>query len=42
MTNKQKSHYFFYKKGEQEDRTGPVWGLVPVGGERKKEKAVGG
>jgi hypothetical protein len=24
--------FFCYKTGEQEDRTGPVWGLVPVGG----------
>jgi hypothetical protein len=21
----------FFKNGEQEDKTGPVWGLVPVG-----------
>jgi hypothetical protein len=22
----------FFKNGEQEDKTGPVWGLVAVGG----------
>jgi hypothetical protein len=35
---------FFYKIREQEGRTGSVWGagLVPVEGERRWEKAVGG
>jgi hypothetical protein len=28
---KQKNVIFF-KNGEQENKTGPVWGLVPVGG----------
>jgi hypothetical protein len=33
--------FFFYKTREQEGRTGPVWGLVPVGVGRMWEKSVG-
>jgi hypothetical protein len=42
ILNKQKSH-FFYKIGEQEDRTGSVWG-VGISGRRegRKGKGVGG
>jgi hypothetical protein len=29
IINKQKS--LFFKNGEQEGKTGPVWGLAPVG-----------
>jgi hypothetical protein len=25
------SFFFFLQNGEQEDKTGPVWGLVPEG-----------
>jgi hypothetical protein len=25
------SHFFFYKNGGQEDKTGPLWVLVPLG-----------
>jgi hypothetical protein len=28
----------FFKNGEQEVKTGPVWGLAPVGEERMREK----
>jgi hypothetical protein len=31
---KQKKMYFPLKNGEQENKTVPVWGLVPVGGGR--------
>jgi hypothetical protein len=33
---------FFFKNREQEGKTGPVWGLVQVGGGRIKGKDVGG
>jgi hypothetical protein len=42
ILKKQKmSFYFFlflYKTGEQEGKTGPVWGLVPVGRGEYKER----
>jgi hypothetical protein len=33
VLNKQKC-LFFFKNEEQEGKTGPVWGLVPLGGGR--------
>jgi hypothetical protein len=35
ILNKQKMSFF--KNREQEDKTGPVWALVPVGGGGYKE-----
>jgi hypothetical protein len=32
----------FFKNREQEGKTGPVWGLVPVGGRRTEGKGIGG
>jgi hypothetical protein len=31
----------FFKNGEAESKTVPVWGLVPVGGEGHKERVYG-
>jgi hypothetical protein len=28
----------FFKHGEQEDKTGPVWRLAPVGGKKMQGK----
>jgi hypothetical protein len=43
ILNKQKCHFFFcYKNKEQKGKAGPVWGLVPVGGERGWGKGTGG
>jgi hypothetical protein len=33
---------YFFKNGEQEGKTSPMWGLVPVGGGRMWGKDVGG
>jgi hypothetical protein len=33
---------FFFQSGGQAGKTGPVWGLAPVGGRRIKGKGVGG
>jgi hypothetical protein len=38
---KQTTMTFFYKNREQESKTSPVWGLVPVGAGRILGKAVG-
>jgi hypothetical protein len=40
MLNKPKGLVF--KNGEQEGKTGPVWGLVPLRGSRMQEKDIGG
>jgi hypothetical protein len=32
----------FFKNREQEGKTGPVWGLVPVGGGKHKERVYKG
>jgi hypothetical protein len=32
----------FFKNGEQEGKTGPVWGSAPVGGGRTYRKGVAG
>jgi hypothetical protein len=42
MLNKQKCHFFLLQIGEQEGRTGSVWGvLVPVGEGRTCRMIVG-
>jgi hypothetical protein len=41
--NKQSCHFFFLLQiGEQEFRTGPVWGLVTLGVGRRWGKGAGG
>jgi hypothetical protein len=34
ILNKQKCHFFFYRNGEQEGKTGPVWGVSTSGRRR--------
>jgi hypothetical protein len=34
--------FFKYKNRKQEGRTGPVWGIVPVGEGKKQGKGVRG
>jgi hypothetical protein len=40
--NKQKCHFFLFKIGEQEGKTGSIWGLVLVEGGRMWGKDVRG
>jgi hypothetical protein len=40
ILNKQKCH-FFYKNGEEQSKTSPVWGLVSFGGEYKERVKEG-
>jgi hypothetical protein len=37
-----KQKYLFFKNGEQEEKTGPIWGLATVGEGRIQGKGVGG